>query len=397
MAYNTHKGFLDKSISSIGNFLGGRHINIGTINEIKKHEYRVGLTPSCVKSYVSRGHKVFIEKGAGINAGFEDSDYSHAGGEIISKKKQIFDDCQMIIKVKEPQPEEYNLFHENQILFTYLHLAALKDLTVQMLKKKIKAVAYETIELADNSLPCLKPMSEIAGRLSVQEGAKYLEKPFGGRGILLGGVPGVQRGKVVIIGGGIVGINACKIAVGMGADVTVLDIKAKRLEYLDDIFSTHITTLYSNDTNIEYSIRQADVVIGAVLVHGGAAPKLVSREHLSIMKPGAVIVDVAIDQGGCCETSKPTSHDDPIYVINRIIHYCVSNMPGAVALSSTIALTSATRPFGLLIAQHGLEQAARISGAINKGINLFKGKCVYENVARSLGLPYTPIEEAIET
>lgn len=372
-------------------------IKIGTVKEIKKHEYRVGLTPSCVKSYISRGHKVFVEKGAGINAGFEDKDYRWAGAEIVNKKKQIFDDCEMIIKVKEPQPEEYDLFHEGQILFTYLHLAAFKDLTEQMMKKQIKAVAYETIELADQSLPCLKPMSEIAGRLSVQEGAKYLEKPFGGRGILLGGVPGVQRGKVVILGGGVVGTNACKIAVGMGADVTVLDIKANRLAYLDDIFSTHITTLYSNDTNIETSIKQADVVIGAVLVHGGAAPKLISRKHLSFMKPGAVIVDVAIDQGGCCETSRPTSHDDPIYVINGIVHYCVSNMPGAVALSSTLALTSVTRPFGLLIAQHGLEEAVRVSDATKKGVNLYLGKCVYKNVAESLKITYTPIDEAVNS
>jgi alanine dehydrogenase len=256
------------------------------------------------------------------------------------------------------------------------------------MEKQVKAVAYETIELielADQSLPCLKPMSEIAGRLSVQEGAKYLEKPFGG------------RGKVVILGGGIVGINACKIAVGMGADVTVLDIKATRLEYLDDIFSTHITTLYSNDTNIEYSIEQADVVIGAVLVHGGAAPKLITKKHLSLMKAGAVIVDVAIDQGGCCETSRPTSHDDPIFVINRIVHYCVTNMPGAVALSSTLALTSATRPFGLLIAGNGLEKAIEISPAIQKGVNLYKGECVYKNVAQSLGIKYRPLEELTDS
>ncbi|MCK5174405.1 MAG: alanine dehydrogenase [Planctomycetes bacterium] len=371
-------------------------MKIGTVKEIKPHEYRVGLTPSCVKAYVTRGHQVLVETAAGDNAGFEDDEYRGTGATIVDDKREIFDRSDMIVKVKEPLEEEYGLFHEGQILYTYLHLAASKNLTDALMDKKIKAVAYETIETKDGSLPCLTPMSEIAGRLSVQEGAKYLEKTFGGRGILLGGVPGVRRGKIAILGGGVVGANACKIAVGIGADVTVLDINASRLSYLDDIFGTAINTLYSNDANIEEALAESDVIIGAVLVHGGKAPMLVKKEHLKIMKKGAVIVDVAVDQGGCIETSRPTTHDDPIFVIDGIVHYCVANMPGAVALSSTIALTSVTLRYGLLIAQNGLEQACHISGAIAKGVNLYLGKCVYQNVATSLNLEYTPLETALE-
>jgi alanine dehydrogenase len=295
----------------------------------------------------------------------------------------------MIVKVKEPLPEEYPLFHHGQILYTYLHLAASKDLANALLQKRITGVAYETIELPDGSLPCLTPMSEIAGRLSVQEGAKYLEKEFGGRGILLGGVPGVQRGKVGILGGGVVGTNACKIAVGIGANVTVLDINAKRLAYLDDIFGSSITTLYATEANIEYVLRESDIVIGAVLVAGETAPRLITRQHLSIMQPGAVIVDVAIDQGGCAETSRPTTHDDPIYIVDNVVHYCVANMPGAVARSSTIALTSVTLPYGLQIANQGLPAAARGNEALRRGINTIDGACVHPGVAKSCGLPYT--------
>ena len=370
-------------------------MKIGTVREIKSNEYRVGLTPSCVKAYVMRGHQVLVESGAGSNAGFEDDEYRGAGAGIADRDR-IFAECEMIVKVKEPIEEEWSLLHDSQILYTYLHLAASKELTEALLARRIKAVAYETIETDDGSLPCLTPMSEIAGRLSVQEGAKYLEKTFGGRGILLGGVPGVRRGKVAILGGGVVGANACKIAVGIGADVTVLDINANRLSYLDDIFGTRINTLYSNDANIEQALAESDVVIGAVLVHGGKAPMLVKKEHLKIMKKGAVIVDVAVDQGGCIETSRPTTHDDPIYVIDGIVHYCVANMPGAVALSSTIALTSVTLRYGLLIAQHGLEQACRVSGEIARGVNLYLGKCVYRNVAKSLNLEYEPLETVLE-
>jgi alanine dehydrogenase len=283
----------------------------------------------------------------------------------------------MIVKVKEPLAEEFPLFHEGQILYTYLHLAASRELANELIARKVTGVAYETIELADRSLPCLTPMSEIAGRLSVQEGAKYLEKEFGGRGILLGGVPGVQRGKVSILGGGVVGTNACKIAVGIGANVTVLDINAKRLAYLDDIFGSSITTLYATEANIELVLRESDIVIGAVLVAGETAPRLITRQHLSIM------------QHGCAETSRPTTHDNPIYIVDNVVHYCVANMPGAVARSSTIALTSVTLPYGLMIANQGLAAASRSNEALRKGINTINGNCVHPGVAKSCGLPYT--------
>jgi len=302
----------------------------------------------------------------------------------------------MIVKVKEPLPQEYDFFHEGQILYTYLHLAASKELAEALMKRKIKGVAYETIELEDGSLPCLKPMSEIAGRLSVQEGAKYLEKTFVGRGVLLGGVPGVRRGKVAILGGGVAGANACKIAVGMGAEVTVLDINASRMEYLDDIFGARITTLYSNPSAVESVLSESDVVIGAVLIHGHKAPHLITRKDLGLMKKGSVIVDVAIDQGGCCETSYPTTHDEPIYTIDGVIHYCVANMPSAVALSSTQALTNNTLQYGLMLADKGLEKAAESSPALKKGINLYNGACVYENVAASLDLEYIPLDSVME-
>jgi len=368
---------------------------IGTVREIKPREYRIGLTPDCVSTYVSKGHTVLVEKGAGDNTGFPDEEYKSAGAEVIGDKRKIFDRAEMIVKVKEPQREEYDLFHENQILFTYLHLAASVEVTKMLLKKRIKAVAYETIQTETGGLPCLKPMSEIAGRLSIQEGAKYLEKTFGGRGILLGGVPGVSRGRIGIIGGGVVGTNACKIAVGIGADVTILDINAERLAYLDDIFSTHITTLYSTKANIEKVVSESDLIIGAVLVTGGKAPQLIQKRHLSMMKKGAVIVDVAVDQGGCVETSRPTTHDDPVFVIDGVVHYCVSNMPGAVALSSTQALTSTTLPYGLMIADLGLEKACLMSKPLALGLNTYRGQCTYPNVASAFGLDWKPVEEIL--
>ncbi len=370
-------------------------MKVGCLKEIKHHEYRVGLIPSDVRSYVSRGHEVVIQSGAGEAAGFEDGDYKAAGAGIISDRKEIFDLSEMIIKVKEPLPEEYDLFHENQILYTYLHLAANQQLTEALMAKKIKGVAYETIEESDGHLPCLQPMSEIAGRLSVQEGAKYLEKTFGGRGVLLGGVPGVSRGKVAIIGGGVVGTNACKIATGMGADVTILDISSRRLAYLDDIFGSRVTTLYSTDANIEKVLKESDLVIGAVLLPGAKAPTLVTRDHLKWMKKGSVIVDVAVDQGGCVETIHPTTHDDPVYVVEEVVHYGVANMPGAVALSSTQALTSATLPYGLMIAEMGLEAACKESNAIKLGVNVYKGKCVYPNVAKAFDMPYFSVDDLI--
>ena len=370
-------------------------MKIGTLKEIKTHEYRVGLTPACVKAYIARGHEVFVETGAGANTGYLDSEYVAAGATIVDDRRKICDDCEMIVKVKEPLPAEYDLFHEGQILYTYLHLAADKGLTDALLDKKIKAIAYETIETSDKLLPCLKPMSEIAGRLSIQEGAKYLEKPFGGRGILLGGVPGIKRGKIAILGGGVAGMNACKMAIGIGADVTILDVDSRRLAYLDDIFGTKITTLYSNDANLEYVLEHSDLIIGAVLIHGAKAPHLIKRKDLSLMKKGAVIVDISVDQGGCIETTKPTTHDDPVYIVDDIVHYCVANMPGAVALSSTLALTGTTLRYGLMIAQYGFEEACRQSGDIAMGANLYMGKCVYENVAKSLGIEYTPLESVL--
>jgi alanine dehydrogenase len=362
---------------------------IGVPREIKRHEYRVGMTPHSAASYVNAGHTVLIEKGAGLGAGYEDGEYAKTGATVIADRKELFRRAEMIVKVKEPLPEEYELFREGHMLFTYLHLAADRRLAAMLLERKVDAVAYETIELADRSLPCLTPMSEIAGRLAPQEGAKYLEKEFGGRGILLGGVPGVQRGRVCILGGGVVGTNAAKIAVGMRGYVTVLDISSKRLAYLDDIFGASITTLYATDANIEQVLAESDIIIGAVLVTGETAPKLIKRRHLSIMQPGAVIVDVAIDQGGCAETSRPTTHDDPIYIVDGIVHYCVANMPGAVARTSTIALTSVTLPYGLELARSGAKGAAAANPAIRKGVNTFKGGCVHPGVAKSCGLAYT--------
>ena len=366
-------------------------MNIGVPKEIKRHEYRVGLTPSHARFYIDNGHKVFVETGAGEGAGFDDPEYEKAGALILSDKVKLFDISDMIIKVKEPLESEYDLFHEGQILYTYLHLAANKTLTEALLKKKIVGIAYETIQLLDGSLPCLTPMSEIAGRLSVQEGAKYLEKAFGGRGVLLGGVPGVERGKVAIIGGGIVGTNAAKIAVGIGADVTILDLSAKRLGYLDDIFGSKLQTLYSNSENIIKCLQQSDLVIGAVLVPGAKAPKLVTEEMLSYMKKGAVIVDVAVDQGGCFETTRPTTHDEPTYTVKDVVHYCVANMPGAVALTSTKALTSVTLHYGVSIANKGWEAAINSDPALKKGLNMVDGKLCYEAVARSLDLPYQEV------
>ena len=370
-------------------------MKIGCVKEIKTHEYRVGLTPSDAKTYVSRGHEVQIQKNAGSAAGFEDEEYIKAGAVIVDNREDIFAYNDMIVKVKEPLPEEYPLFKEGQILYTYLHLAADKVLTEGLMKQKIKGVAYETIEGEDGQLPCLKPMSEIAGRLSTQEGAKYLEKTFGGRGVLLGGVPGVSRGKVGIIGGGVVGTNACKIATGMGADVTILDVSADRLGYLDDIFGSRITTLYSTEANIEQVLRESDLVIGAVLLAGAKAPTLVNRDHLKIMKKGAVIVDVAVDQGGCVETIKPTTHDDPVYVIDDVVHYAVANMPGAVALTSTKALTSTTLPYGLMIADLGLEEACKRSKALYRGVNLYNGNITYNAVADAFGMDYIELNTLI--
>jgi len=368
---------------------------VGLPREIKTEEYRVGLTPQGVKAFASRGHTMLVEEGAGAGSGFDDSEYADAGAEVLSDRRALFDRAGMIVKVKEPLPEEYDLFREGQLLYTYLHLAASRELTDAFIERRVTGIAYETVELEDGSLPLLTPMSEIAGRLSVQEGAKYLEKSFGGRGILLGGVPGIRRGRVVIIGGGVVGTNACKMAVGLGADVHVLDVSPKRLAYLDDIFSTHITTLYSNEANIAEAVREADLVVGAVLIPGATAPRLVTRAHLPTMKRGAVIVDVAVDQGGCFETTRPTTHRDPVFIEEGVVHYCVANMPSAVALSSTIALTSVTLPYGLMLADKGLSGAVAESAPLSRGVNLHAGMCTHPGVAESLGLECVPVHEAL--
>jgi alanine dehydrogenase len=359
-------------------------MRVGIPKEIKNREYRVAATPDCVRAYVAAGHSVMVQQAAGVGAGFPDQAYQSAGASVVSDAGEIFERAEMIVKVKEPLAAEYELLRPGQLLFTYLHLAAAPDLAAALVRKRVTGVAYETIQLGDGGLPCLTPMSAIAGRLSIQEGAKYLECAYGGRGVLLGGVPGVPRGKVAIVGGGVVGTHAAKMAVGLGADVTVLDVSARRLSELDDLFGGRLQTLYSNDANIARSIAQADLVIGAVLLAGAAAPKLIRRKHVSEMQPGAVIVDVAVDQGGCAETTRPTSHDEPIYTVDGVVHYAVTNMPAAVARTSTLALTSTTLPYGLLLAERGYEGAASARPELRLGLNVADGKVVHPAVAMAL-------------
>ena len=368
-------------------------MKIGCVKEIKNNESRVGITPDNVKSYTNAGHVVYIEKGAGEGSCFTDEEYKEAGAVLIDTAKEVWDTCEMMIKVKEPLEEEYKYFHKDLILYTYLHLAADRPLTDAMLKAGVKGVAYETLIERNRSIPLLAPMSQIAGRLSVQEGAKYLEKPFGGKGMLLSGVPGTPKAKVVILGAGNVGTNACKIAVGMGADVTIFDISLERLAYLDDIFGARIQTMYSTDAAIEKAVKDADLVIGCVLIPGKAAPKVMKKAYLKEMQPGSVIVDVAVDQGGCCETTKVTYHDNPTFVVDGVVHYCVGNMPGAVPRTSTIALTNATLKYGLQIAGKGLEQACKENDVIYSGINTYDGKLTCKNVADSFNVEHTEIKE----
>ena len=370
-------------------------MKIGCVKEIKNNEFRVGLTPDNVKAYVAAGHHVYMESGAGIGSGFTDNEYVDAGASLLDNAADVWKLVDMMVKVKEPLECEYPLFHDWLILYTYLHLAADKQQMDALLAGKVKAVAYETIQEADRSLPCLAPMSQIAGRLSIQEGAKYLEKRFGGEGILLAGVPGTPKANVVILGGGTVGMNACKIAVGMGANVTILDISLKRLEELDNLFGAHIQTLVSNDSNVERVLKDADLVIGSVLIPGGSTPKLFKKKYLPEMKPGAVFVDVAIDQGGCGESSHVTTHDDPVYVEDGVVHYCVGNMPGAVPRTSTIALTNATLRYGLAIAKAGLEEAVKNSDVIASGVNTYLGKLTNKNVALAHNYEYTDIHELV--
>ena len=368
-------------------------MKIGCVKEIKNNEFRVGITPDNVKSYTNAGHVVYIEKGAGEGSCFTDEEYKEAGAVLIDTAKEVWDTCEMMIKVKEPLEEENKYFHKDLILYTYRHRAADRPLTDAMLKAGVKGVAYETLIERNRSIPLLAPMSQIAGRLSVQEGAKYLEKPFGGKGMLLSGVPGTPKAKVVILGAGNVGTNACKIAVGMGADVTIFDISLERLAYLDDIFGARIQTMYSTDAAIEKAVKDADLVIGCVLIPGKAAPKVMKKAYLKEMQPGSVIVDVAVDQGGCCETTKVTYHDNPTFVVDGVVHYCVGNMPGAVPRTSTIALTNATLKYGLQIAGKGLEQACKENDVIYSGINTYDGKLTCKNVADSFNVEHTEIKE----
>ncbi|MBU1652538.1 alanine dehydrogenase [bacterium] len=368
---------------------------IGVPKEIKANENRVALLPVGAEILVKNGHQVIVLEGAGVGSGFEDSEYRKAGAEIVKTAKEVFSRSDMIIKVKEPLEPEYKLIKKNQILFTYFHFAASETLTKAMIDSGAISIAYETMEAPDRSLPLLVPMSEVAGRMATQEGAKYLERTLGGRGLLLGGVPGVAPGEVVILGGGVVGTNAAKMAAGLGAHVTILDISLDRLRYLDDVMPANVDTVMSNPANIRAAIAAADLLIGAVLIPGAKAPHLVTRDMLKQMKPGAVIVDVAVDQGGCIETCKPTTHADPTFVIEGVLHYCVANMPGAVPYTSTKALTNATLPFALQIANKGYLKAAQDSEEIATGINVIDGKITYKGVADAFNLPYTPISDVI--
>ena len=368
---------------------------IGVPKEIKIHEYRVGLVPAGVRVLIEAGAKVIVEKNAGVGSGFKDSDYEKIGAKIVPTKKEVYDKADMIIKVKEPIGEELQLMKPEQFIYTYFHLAVAKELAQVLVEKKICAIAYETIQEPDGSLPLLTPMSEVAGKLAVQVGATYLQKDRGGKGVLLGGVPGVRRGKVTVIGGGIVGTNSTKIAVGLGARVTVLDINKQRLQYLDDIFGSQLTTMMSNSENIENSVVTSDLVVGAVLVTGAKAPKLVTREMVSKMEKGSVIVDVAVDQGGCIETVKATTYEDPTYEVDGVIHYCVANMPGAVAKTSTLALTNATIGYARKMVEEGPINAIKKYRPLALGINTYKGWITYEAVAQGLGMKYKPLDQLL--
>ena len=364
---------------------------IGVPKEIKNNENRVALTPAGALELTKRGHQVYIQHLAGTGSGFTDAEYKSAGATILPNIEAVYDIAEMIIKVKEPIEAEYKLIKENQLLFTYFHFASYKPLTMAMIESKAICLAYETVELPDRSLPLLIPMSEVAGRMAIQQGAKYLEKPVKGRGVLLGGVPGVPAGKVLILGGGIVGTQAAKMAAGLGAQVTILDINLTRLRYLSDIMPANVTTMFSNEYNIRKLIKDHDLIVGAVLIPGAKAPKLISKDMLKDMRPGTVLVDVAVDQGGCIETCVPTTHENPTFIIDDVVHYCVANMPGAVPYTSTIALTNATLPYAIQLADKGWEKACAENEPLRLGLNIVKGKVVYKGVADAFELP---LEEA---
>jgi alanine dehydrogenase len=363
-------------------------MKVGTVKEIKRYEFRVGLTPNNVRDYAGAGHEVFVESGAGLGSYMSDEDYLAAGAKVLGSAAEVWAACDMIVKVKEPLEAEYGFMREGQILYTFLHLAADLNLTKALMERKVKAVAYETIRDSNGGLPLLKPMSEVAGKLSIQAGARCLEKPAGGRGVLLGGVPGVPRADVVILGGGVVGMAALKMAMGLGAAVTVLDVNMDRLSYLDDLYDTKIQTLYSTPATVEAALVNADLVVGAVLIPGGAAPKLIKREYLAKMKPGSVIVDVAVDQGGCAETTRMTYHDDPTFVVDGVVHYCVANMPGAVSKTSTYALTNATLRYGLKIASLGVEAVALEDDLFLPGVSTYDGFLTCAGTAEAFGMEY---------
>jgi len=365
---------------------------VGILKEIKTEENRVCMTPAGVEVMIQNGHRLLVEKNAGAGSGFADEAYAKAGATIVATPQEIFEAADMVMHVKEPLPPEYDLIREGQIVFTYLHLAADETQTKALIKSKSVDIAYETIQKADGSLPLLTPMSEVAGRMAIQEGAKYLEMIHGGRGVLLGGVPGVEPGTVVVIGGGVVGVNAAKMARGLGAKVYLLDMNLDRLRYLSDVMPANCFMLMSSPATVRKLVKQADVVVGAVLIPGAKAPKLVTRDMLKTMKDGSVLVDVAIDQGGCFETSKATTHGNPTYVVDGVTHYCVANMPGAVARTSTLALTNATLPYAVQIANKGWQQAMRENQEIKLGANVINGQVTYQAVAEAFDLEYTPID-----
>ncbi len=370
-------------------------MRVGTVKEVKNHEYRVGLTPESVRELVSHGHEVWVETGAGDGIGANDAAYAAAGAVLKDSAAEVFGHCEMVVKVKEPQAAERAMLREGQVLYTYLHLAPDPEQTEDLIKSGVTAIAYETVTGPGGQLPLLKPMSQVAGRMSIQAGATALEKAHGGRGVLLGGVPGVLPGRVLVIGGGVVGFNAAQMAVGLGADVTILDRDPEVLERLGTHFESRAKTRFSNRANIEQMIAEAELVIGAVLIPGAAAPKLVTRDMLKCMKPGAVLVDVAIDQGGCFETSHATTHADPTYIVDGIVHYCVANMPGAVARTSTYALNNVTLPHALRIAELGWKGALAANPHLAAGLNVSGGKVTYEAVARELGYGYVPVAELL--
>ena len=368
-------------------------MKLGIPKEVKTHEYRVSATPGAVKAFVDAGHEVCVETGAGVGSGFADGDYDAQGATIVRSAEEAWAQP-MVMKVKEPTEREYGFLRDDQLLFTYLHLAADKPLTEALLSAGTTAVAYETVQLSDKTLPLLTPMSEVAGRMASQVGAHYLSKFLGGRGLLLGGVPGVQAGEVVVLGGGVVGTNAAKMALGLGARVTILDISHSRLQYFDDVFGSRIQTLTSTSANIAEMVAKADLLIGAVLIPGARAPNLVTREMVSTMKPGSVIVDVAVDQGGCIETSKPTTHDEPTFVVDEVVHYGVANMPGAVPNTSTIALSNQTLPYGLELAKHGAK-ALQNDSALLKGLNTHKGQLTHRGVGEAFSIESISPDDAL--